>query len=67
VIDANKEINRDFALELNNSMNAIAFKSNLSTEPDKALYSINKRVKSKTRGKIVKFLAAGTRYSLFIL
>ena len=60
MIDADKDINKAFAVELNNSINAIAFKSNLSTDPDKALYSINKRVKNKTNGKIVKFLPPGT-------
>lgn len=59
VVDDKKEVIYGFAAELNNSLNAVAFRANLSTMPDKTVAFINKKVKTATNGKIVKFLPPG--------
>ena len=59
ILDDKKEIRFEFAAELNNSLNTIALRANLSTSPEKAVNFINRRVKNATNDKIVKFLSPG--------
>ena len=59
ILDDKKEIKFEFAAELNNSLNTIALRANISTNPDKVISYINRRVKNATNDKIVKFLSPG--------
>jgi len=60
VVDESQGALFSFGERLNSSLQATAFRGNLSTEPEKSLYSINKRVNKKTFGKIDKFLPPGS-------
>jgi len=49
-----------FGESLNATLQTGAYRGNLSTEPEKSLSFINKRVNKKTFGKINKFLPPGS-------